>query len=233
MVRADGRAPDQMRPVAIDCGVNPYAEGSALCRFGRTEVLCTASLEQGTPRWMATEGDSRGWVTAEYAMLPRSTHTRTGRESSRGGRAREISRLIGRSLRAAVDLGQLAGYTIRIDCDVMVADGGTRTASISGGWVALALALATLGLKPAGEMAAVSVGRVDGRLLTDLCYEEDSAAELDMNLVLAPGGRLVEVQATGERGTFTADELAELLAMGAKAAEHIFAAQRAGLKDTQ
>ncbi len=230
MVRADGRAPTDMRPVTITPGVNPYAEGSALCRFGRTEVMCTASVEQGAPRWMTAEGDPRGWVTAEYAMLPRSTHTRTGRKSNQGGRAREISRLVGRSLRAAADLERLAGYTIKIDCDVLVADGGTRTAAISGGWVALALALKGLGRHPAMELAAVSVGRVDGQLLTDLCYVEDSAAELDMNLVMAPGGHLVEVQATGERGTFTSDELADLLAMGAQAAEQIFAAQRGALK---
>ena len=228
MLRSDGRKPLAMRPVAIQAGVNPYAEGSARCRFGRTEVLCTASLEEAVPSFL--EGSGRGWVTAEYAMLPRSTHTRVPRDHRRGGRAQEISRLIGRSLRAAVDLAALDGHTIRVDCDVMVADGGTRTAAISGGYVALARALAGLGLEPAMPVAALSLGRVEGRLLVDLCYQEDSRAELDLNLVLAPGGRLVEVQATAERGHFSPGELGRLVEMGVEAAEQIFAAQRAALK---
>ena len=228
MARSDGRSELAMRPVTIQAGVNPYAEGSALCRFGRTEVLATASLEEGVPPFL--EGSGRGWVTAEYAMLPRSTHTRVSRDHRRGGRAQEISRLIGRSLRAAVDLADLEGYTIRVDCDVMVADGGTRTAAISGGFVALALALAGLEREPVMPVAAVSLGRVEGRLLVDLCYQEDSQAELDLNLVLAPGGRLVEVQATAERGHFSPGELARLVEMGQEAAGHIFAAQEAALE---
>ncbi len=228
MARSDGREELAMRPVEIRAGVNPYAEGSALCRFGRTEVLSTASLEEEVPPFL--EGSDRGWVTAEYAMLPRSTHTRVPRDHRRGGRAQEISRLIGRSLRAAVDLAALAGHTIRVDCDVMVADGGTRTAAISGGYVALALALAGLGLEPVMPVAAVSLGRVGGRLLVDLCYQEDSRAELDLNLVLAPGERLVEVQATAERGHFSPGELARLVEMGHRAAREIFAAQQAALE---
>ncbi len=228
MDRAHGRAPQQMRPVEITAAVNPYAEGSALCRFGRTEVLCTASLEQTLPSWL--EGAGQGWVTAEYAMLPRATHTRTSRDHRLGGRAREISRLIGRSLRAAVDLAALDGHTIRIDCDVLVADGGTRTAAISGAWVALALALEHLGLFPSRQVAALSAGRVDGCLVVDLDYDEDSRAEVDANLVLAPGGMLVELQATAEHGVFTPAEMAELMEMAAEAAVEVFAAQAAALE---
>ncbi|KMY68922.1 ribonuclease PH [Desulfocarbo indianensis] len=227
MERAEGRRPEAMRPVRIKAKVNPYAEGSALCCFGRTEVLCTASLEEGTPRWL--EGEERGWVTAEYAMLPRSTHTRTSRDHRTKGRAQEISRLIGRSLRAAVDLSALAGYTVKLDCDVMVADGGTRTAGITGGYVALALALAKLGLAPLFPVAAVSCGKVEGQVVLDLCYEEDSNAEVDLNLVLAPGGRLVEVQSTAEQGFFSAGELGRMVALGAEAAEGLFAAQAAAI----
>jgi ribonuclease PH len=227
MPRPGGLKPGEMREVSITAGVNPYAEGSAICRFGRTEVLCTASLEVGAPAWMSGQG--RGWVTAEYAMLPRSTHTRTSRDASRGGRAREISRLIGRSLRQAVDMNEMGERTVRIDCDVLVADGGTRTAAISGGYVALAQALAMVRVSTARQIAALSLGRVDGRLVTDLCYEEDSTAELDLNLVLAPGGQIIEVQATGERGSFTGNELQELIIMGETAAQNIFAAQNAAL----
>lgn len=227
MTRIEGRKPEAMRPVQIKAKVNPYAEGSALCSFGRTEVLCTASLENKVPRWM--DDDSQGWVTAEYAMLPRSTHTRTSRDHRNRGRAQEISRLIGRSLRAAVDLGALAGHTIKVDCDVMVADGGTRTASITGGYVALALALKTLGVEPASPVAAVSCGKVEGQVVVDLCYEEDSTAEVDLNLVLAPGGRLVEVQSTAEQGFFSTDELGRMVALGEAAAEELFALQNAAI----
>ena len=227
MLRTDGRQPEAMRPVSISAGVNPYAEGSALCRFGRTEVLCTASLERGVPAFL--EGARSGWVTAEYAMLPRATHTRTDREHMSGGRAREISRLIGRSLRAAADLTALEGYTIKVDCDVLVADGGTRTAAISGGSVALALALDKLDQNLARPVAAISVGKSGGRIIVDLCYEEDSEAEVDLNLVLTSGGRLVEVQATAERGLYTAAELMEMVRKGTAAAQEIFAAQKSAL----
>ncbi len=216
-----------MRPLSLGTGVNPYAEGSCLASFGQTQVLCTASLEAKIPNWL--EGSGKGWVTAEYAMLPRSTHTRTGREHREKGRAQEISRLIGRSLRMAVDLTALAGHTVRLDCDVLVADGGTRCASICGGWVALALALKTLGIGPPRQVAAISLGRVQGELRLDLCYAEDSAAELDLNLVLAPEG-LVEVQGTGEDGLFTPEELTNLVSAGMGAAQAIFAAQRAALE---
>lgn len=226
--RPDGRQAGAMRPVSIQPGVNPYAEGSALCCFGATQVLCTASLESGSPAWMGPQA-RQGWVTAEYAMLPRATHTRTPREHRQGGRAQEISRLIGRSLRAAVDLAGLAGHTLRLDCDVLVADGGTRTAAISGAYVALALALGRLDLAPSHPVAGVSLGKVQDRLLVDLCYAEDSTAQVDLNLVLAPQGRLIEVQSTAERGHFSAGELASMLAMGQEAAEAIFAAQRQAL----
>lgn len=227
MPRSDGRQAGELRPLTLTIGVNPYAEGSALVDWGRTRVLCTASLEEGVPRFL--DGGGRGWVTAEYAMLPRSTHTRTGRDHREGGRAREISRLIGRSLRAAVDLASLDGYTVRVDCDVLVADGGTRVASITGGWLALALAMRRLGAAPARQVAALSLGRVAGELVTDLCYAEDSGAELDLNLVVTSEGHLVEVQATGEEGTFTPAELARLVEMGGRAAQDLFAAQRAAL----
>jgi ribonuclease PH len=215
--------------VTITAGAVPYAEGSALCAFGQTRVLCAASVEAGVPRWL--EGRGRGWVTAEYAMLPRATHTRTSRDHRTGGRAREISRLIGRSLRAAVELEALAGYTVKVDCDVLVADGGTRTAAVTGGWVALAQALRRTGLAAPRPVAAVSCGRVGGELLLDLCYQEDSAAEVDLNLVCGAGGRLVEVQATGEEGLFSAEELAELTAMGLTAAKELMALQAAALEE--
>ena len=216
-----------MRPVTIQAGVNPYAEGSALCSFGRTQVLCTASLEQGVPPFLTDSG--QGWVTAEYAMLPRSTHTRTRREANNKGRAQEISRLIGRSLRAAVDLKSLEGYTVRVDCDVMVADGGTRTASISGGFVALALALSGIKARPQETVAAISLGKVDGELLVDLAYDEDSAAEVDLNLVLTRGGDLVEVQGSAEKGLFNPAELSRMVELGQKAAQDIFQAQVSAL----
>ena len=226
-MRPDGRKPLQMRPLSLSTGVNPYAEGSCLASFGQTQVLCTASLEDKVPGWL--DGAGKGWVTAEYAMLPRSTHTRTGREHRNKGRAQEISRLIGRSLRMAVELPALAGHTIRLDCDVLVADGGTRCASICGGWVALALAMKKLGLKPSRQVAAISLGRIQGELRLDLCYAEDSTAELDLNLVLAPQG-LVEVQGTGEDGLFSPEELASLVSVGLEAGQEIFAAQTAAVE---
>ncbi len=226
--RPDGREPGQMRPVSIQTGVNPYAEGSALCSFGRTQVLCTATLEAEVPAFLA--GSGQGWVTAEYAMLPRATHTRSDRQASRGGRAKEISRLIGRSLRACCDLKALEDHTVRLDCDVLVADGGTRTAAISGAYVALALALRHLGMEPIMPLAAVSVGKYQDQIIVDLCYQEDSQAQVDLNLVLAPGPRLIEVQATAERGTFTPQELDAMLKAGDRAAQEIFAAQRRALE---
>ena len=220
--RSHGAA--QLRPFSITANANPYAEGSALCQFGQTSVLCTASIEEGLPRFLTNK--DQGWITAEYGMLPRSTHSRNSRSSQQGGRAQEISRLIGRSLRAAADMNVLAGYTIRIDCDVLVADGSTRCASICGGYVALALALKSLGLVPARQVAALSLGKVGDKLMADLCYAEDSLALVDMNLVLAPEGQLIEVQATAERGFISDKELARLIAMGLNLAPQIFAAQQ-------
>src|SRR6266542_5922003 len=202
MSRPDDRAPDQLRPVAITRHWQKYAEGSALVEFGETKVLCAASVVQGVPRWR--KGSGLGWVTAEYAMLPRATLTRNDRESVKGrigGRTHEISRLIGRSLRAAIDLSALGENSISLDCDVLQADGGTRTAAITGAYVALVDAVAWLRKRGAlagdpltGSVAAVSVGILDGVPLLDLCYEEDVRAETDMNVVCTGDGRFVEVQ---------------------------------------
>src|SRR5688500_3966924 len=217
MTRADGRAADQLRPVTIERGWSAQAEGSALISFGRTKVLCTASFTNGVPRWLTGKG--RGWVTAEYAMLPRSTNTRGDRESVKGrigGRTHEISRLVGRSLRAVVDTRALGENTVVLDCDVLQADGGTRTAAITGAYVALADAVAWARrsklVKPTatpltGSVAAVSVGVVDGVPLLDLCYTEDVRAETDMNVVVTGDGRFVEVQGTAEGAPFDRAEL--------------------------
>ena len=219
--RSDGRAPDQLREVRITRDWLDHAEGSVLVEFGRTRVLCAASLSEGVPRWM--KGQGRGWVTGEYAMLPRATHTRSARESVKGrvgGRTHEISRLIGRSLRAAVDMGRLGENTLQIDCDVLQADGGTRTAAITGAYVALADAIDTgrrRGWIPAAvdpivdSIAAVSVGIVDGLPVLDLPYEEDVRADTDMNVVMAGSGAFVEVQGTAESAPFDRSELGRLL----------------------
>ncbi|MBW3553223.1 MAG: ribonuclease PH [Gemmatimonadetes bacterium] len=211
------RSDQDLRPVLIERGVAPYAEGSCRIRFGRTEVLCTASVDEGVPGWR--KGSGRGWVTAEYAMLPRATQTRTARERSKlGGRTQEIQRLIGRSLRAAMDLEALGERQIVVDCDVIVADGGTRTAAITGGAVALADACGwliergKLSASPMREsVAAISVGVVGGEPRLDLEYVEDVAADVDMNVVMLESGGLVEVQGTGEQGTFSRAELDRLL----------------------
>jgi len=234
MPRPDGRASDQLRPITITRNWQAYAEGSALVEFGATKVLCSASVQQGVPRWR--KGSGLGWVTAEYAMLPRATLTRNDRESVKGkigGRTHEISRLIGRSLRAAVDLAALGENSISIDCDVLQADGGTRTAAVTGGFVALALALerlraggvvATLPLT--GTVAGVSAGIVDGRVVLDLPYEEDRRAEVDLNLVMTGAGRMVEVQGTAEGKPFTAAQLGRLLDLAAGAIRTLTAMQR-------
>ena len=223
--RVDGRTNDQLRPITIERGWSAQAEGSALISFGGTKVLCTASFTNGVPRWMAGKG--KGWVTAEYSMLPRSTNERMQRESVKGkigGRTHEISRLIGRSLRAAVDMKALGENTIVIDCDVLQADGGTRTAAITGAYVALADAIGwarTKGIVKAsrqpltGTVAAVSVGVVDGRPVLDLPYVEDVAAETDMNVVMTGDGRFVEVQGTAEGTPFDRAELDALLDLAA------------------
>ncbi len=225
MFRADGRQPDQLRPVTIEVGAQRHPAGSALVRFGGTHVLCAASVEEGAPRWR----DRRGWVTGEYAMLPGATDTRSRRErNGPGGRSKEIERLIGRSLRAVVDLDALPDVTITVDCDVLEADGGTRTAAITGGWAALALALRAIGQDSAltGQVAAVSVGIVDGEPRLDLPYEEDVRADVDMNVVATADDRLVEVQGTAEGAPFGRAALDELLDLAVAGCGELFAAQR-------
>ena len=235
--RADQRVPEQMRPLRLTCGFVATAEGSVLIEVGNTRVLCNATVETGVPGWM--RGSGRGWVTAEYGMLPRATLTRTPREAERGkigGRTHEIQRLIGCSLRAAVDLEALGERSIVLDCDVLQADGGTRTAAITGASVALALALnrlvaaGTLPASPLRQMvAAASVGVVDDVVLLDLAYEEDARAEVDMNVVMTADGNLVEVQATAERQNFSTARLNELVQMAERGMGDLFRAQRAAL----
>ncbi len=218
MTRSDGRAADELRPVKIQTGWVRHPEGSALIEMGDTRVLCTASIEESVPPFLRDSG--RGWVTAEYGMLPGSSHPRIGRESARGkvgGRTQEIQRLIGRSLRSIVDTSRLGQRTIWIDCDVLQADGGTRTASITGAYVALALALRSLRAAGklsddplVGSVAAVSVGVVGGTPVLDLCYTEDSTAEVDMNFVVTGDGRFVEVQGTAEGSPFSRDAMGSL-----------------------
>ena len=224
----EGRRPDELRPVSIDTEFLEQADGSALISFGRTRVLCAVSIEDSVPRWLA--GSGRGWLTAEYGMLPASTGQRIRREASEGkqkGRTVEIQRLIGRSLRAAYDMETLGERTVWLDCDVIEADGGTRTAAISGAWVALARAAAKRGLPaPADVVSAVSVGIVDGDALLDLDYGEDSSAEVDMNVVMTGDGRLIEVQATAERVPFERAQLDELLGLAARGIDEIAVVQR-------
>lgn len=217
-LRHDGRKPDELRPVSIRKAVNLYAEGSALVDWGNTKVLCTASVEEKVPPFL--KGSGKGWVTAEYAMLPRSTHTRTPRDSVRGigGRSHEIQRLIGRSMRSVIDLSLLGERTIWVDCDVLQADGGTRTAAITGAFVAVVESLRCLKERGmirqfpvTGFVAAASTGRVDGMVLLDLDYTEDSRAEVDFNVVMTREGEFVEVQGTGESGPFNRESLLEML----------------------
>lgn len=230
-----GRRADQLRALTLDVDVAPYAEGSCLISAGQTRVLCAASVQRGVPPWREASG--AGWVTAEYAMLPRATHTRTRRErTGASGRTQEIQRLIGRSLRSVTDLAGMGPYTITVDCDVLQADGGTRTASITGACVALSLAGAWMveegwvDRHPLRELvAAVSVGVVDGEPRLDLDYAEDSAAQVDMNLVATESGRLVEVQGTAEGDPFTRAELDRMLDLGMGGIEGLLAAQRRAL----
>ncbi|HEU0299220.1 MAG TPA: ribonuclease PH [Longimicrobium sp.] len=234
-VRADGRAPGELRPVTLERGVGLYAEGSCLITAGRTRVLCTASVEQGVPGWR--KGRGAGWVTAEYSMLPRATSTRNSRDREKvGGRTLEIQRLIGRSLRACVDMAAMGEVQITVDCDVLQADGGTRTASITGGAVALYDACAWLQRKaglstsPFGHfVAAISGGIVDGAVVLDLDYAEDVRAEVDLNVVAREGGGLIEVQGTGEHGDFTPEQLASLVGVAAGAIRELNARQRAAV----
>ena len=237
MPRPSGRAPDEMRRIVLEPGVAKYAEGSCLARFGDTHVLCTASVEDKVPPFLRNTGS--GWITAEYGMLPRSTHTRTDREASRGrqtGRTQEIQRLIGRSLRAITNLKALGERQIRIDCDVLQADGGTRTAAITGSYVALSLALkdmaakATLTASPLTDaVAAVSCGIASGVPVLDLDYAEDSAADADANFVLTGTGGIVEVQATAEKTVFAEAQFDELLALARKGIGELLVYQKKAL----
>ncbi len=224
----EGRGPDELRPLAIESDFVEQADGSALISFGKTRVLCTASVDEGVPRWL--QGSGRGWLTAEYGMLPASTGQRTRREASDGkqkGRTVEIQRLIGRALRAAYAMESLGERTVWLDCDVIQADGGTRTAAVSGAWVALARAAAKHGLpEPDDLVGAISVGIVAGEALLDLDYVEDAAADVDMNVVMTGSGRLVEVQATAERVPFGRDDLDALVDLAAKGISEIGEAQR-------
>jgi ribonuclease PH len=224
----DGRHPDELRPVEIVTDFLEQAHGSALISLGRTRVLCTATVEDGVPRWL--EGTGRGWLTAEYGMLPASTGERMQREARagrQGGRTVEIQRLVGRSLRAAYEMDTLGERTVWLDCDVLQADGGTRTAAISGAWVALARAAQAHGLSaPDTQVAAVSVGIVEGQELLDLDYAEDSSAEVDMNVVMTGDGRLIEVQATAEARAFTRAQLDALISLAAGGIEQITAKQQ-------
>jgi ribonuclease PH len=236
-MRPSERAPDQLRAVTLETGVNRYAEGSCLVSFGHTKVLVTATVEENVPGWMRNKG--AGWVTAEYGMLPRATHTRGRREAAAGkqtGRTQEIQRLIGRSLRAVVDLKALGERQISLDCDVIQADGGTRTAAITGAWVALRLAVNYLleeGVLKAdpilGQVAAVSCGVFKDTPVLDLDYEEDSSAEADSNFVLTGGGDIVEIQATGEKRGFTRAEFEALFGLAEKGIGELFALQRAAI----
>jgi ribonuclease PH len=224
----EGRRADELRPIDIVPDFVEQAHGSVLISFGKTRVLCTASVEEGVPRWLV--GSGRGWMTAEYGMLPASTGDRTQREARsgrQGGRTVEIQRLVGRSLRAAYDLEALGERTIYLDCDVIQADGGTRTAAITGAWIALARAAQKMAFPlPSDQIGAVSVGIVDGQPLLDLDYAEDSSADVDMNVVMRGDGRLVEVQATAERKAFGRDELDRLLDLATGGIEQLATLQR-------
>jgi ribonuclease PH len=231
-MRKDGRTTDQLRPVRIERNYLRHAEGSALIELGETKVICSATLEPGVPRWMM--GGGKGWITAEYGMLPRSSKQRIQREADRGrtGRTHEIQRLIGRSVRAAVAMPMLGENTILIDCDVIEADGGTRTAAITGACVAVYDAISTLELRehPMNFLiAAISAGMVDGKPYLDLAYTEDSAADVDLNVVMAESGAFIEVQGTAERVPYTTEQLDAMLGMARAGCEALFAAQRKAL----
>lgn len=236
-MRKDGRSPSQLRKINITPNFLAWAEGSVLVEYGDTKVICAATIEEGVPKWM--QGGGQGWVTAEYSMLPRSTHTRTQRDKiAKGGRTMEISRLIGRSLRAAVDLKALGDRQITVDCDVIQADGGTRTASITGGFVAMGLAIQKLqkaiGLSRSplkNYVAAVSVGLLNNEALLDLNYQEDSNIHIDMNFVINSKNEFIEVQGTAEAGSFSQAQLNEMMSMAQKGCSELFSFQSALLKD--
>lgn len=236
-MRPSGRQPDQLRTISLEIGVNAYAEGSCLAKFGNTHVLCTASWEGKVPPWM--KGQGSGWVTGEYGMLPRATHTRGRREAAGGkqsGRTQEIQRLIGRSLRSITDLKKLGENQITIDCDVIQADGGTRTASITGGYVALALACKYLQAEGVisefplmAQAAAISCGIYKGVPVLDLDYPEDSSAEVDANFVMSSDGNIIEIQGTGEERSFSPDEFSELMRLANQGCAELFEAQKAAI----
>ena len=231
--RSEGRTPEQPRALRIERGVSEYAEGSCLISTGSTRVLCTATVERGVPGWR--KGSGEGWVTAEYSMLPRATHSHNQRERKQvGGRTQEIQRLIGRSLRSCVDMATMGEWTITIDCDVLQSDGGTRTASITGGAIALYDACQWIAAKGTASpfrefVAAMSAGVVGGALLLDLDYQEDSAAEVDLNLVMRESGGIIEVQGTGERRDFSPEQLTGLVAMTGGGIRGLLQAQRAAV----
>jgi len=239
-MRPSGRAPNQMRPISFTSNFTMHAEGSVLAAFGNTKVVCTASIENRQPRWL--RDDTQGWVTAEYGMLPRSTHSRMGREAARGGqggRTMEIQRLIGRALRAAVDLKQLGPRTITLDCDVIQADGGTRTAAISGAFVALSLALRKLRLSGGieqdpiiGNIGSVSVGIYEGLPVLDLDYAEDSNADTDMNVVMDGRGCFIEIQGTAEAAPFSSEEMNAMLELARSGVAQVIAKQQAVLDES-
>lgn len=237
--RADGRQPHQLRPISFQNHIAPHAAGSTLIEWGNTRVICGVSIEENVPRWMKEQNVTGGWITAEYSMLPYSTLQRKPRDITKGridGRSQEIQRLIGRAMRATLDLEKLGARTICVDCDVLQADGGTRTAAISGAYVALVIAIRRL--IASGKLAenpilhavaAVSVGIVDGRALCDLCYTEDAAAAVDFNLVMNSAGEFIELQGTGEEATFTEGQLAELLTLGKAGVRELLEAQEKAL----
>lgn len=237
--RHDDRQADELRPVKFTNHIAPYATGSTLIEWGDTRVICAASIDEEVPRWMKAQGVVGGWATAEYSMLPYSTLGRKSRDISRGkidGRSQEIQRLIGRSMRAAIDLKKFGKRTVWIDCDVLQADGGTRTASITGGFVALSLAIKKLIAEGkliesplANNIAAVSVGVVEQRPLLDLCYVEDAAATVDMNLVMTGSGEFIELQGTGEEATFSSNELESMLALGKSGISRLLEAQQVAI----
>jgi ribonuclease PH len=239
--RSDGRRPDQLRPIRFQNGIAPYATGSTLIEWGNTRVICGVTVEDTVPRWMKEQNVAGGWITAEYSMLPYSTLTRKARDISKGkldGRSQEIQRLIGRSMRAAIDLEKIGARTIWLDCDVLQADGGTRTAAITGSFVALSLAVQNLMargkfgadplLKP---VAGVSVGIVESQALLDLSYVEDVAATVDMNLVMNGAGEFIELQGTGEESAYSDEQLAAMLAVGKAGIRQLIELQQAALAD--
>jgi ribonuclease PH len=237
--RPDGRKPDQLRPIRFQNGIAPYATGSTLIEWGNTRVICGVTVEDAVPRWMKEQNVAGGWITAEYSMLPYSTLTRKARDISKGkldGRSQEIQRLIGRSMRAAIDLEKIGSRTIWLDCDVLQADGGTRTAAITGSFVALSLAVQNL--RDSGKLAAdsllkpvagVSVGIVESQALLDLSYLEDVAATVDMNLVMNGSGEFIELQGTGEESAYTDEQLAAMLAVGKAGIQQLLQLQQAAL----